>query len=108
MVLDVRIVLEGAGSIAVLFIQGDVDLETEGDLAAAIQAALTGPVREVVVDLAAVPFLDSSGVRVLLQGHQTAHLKGATLRVRNPQRLVDDVLQITEVAPLLGLPARKR
>ena len=53
-------------------------------------------------------FLDSSGVRVLLQGRQAAHLKGATLLVRNPQRLVDDVLQITEVAPLLGLPARKR
>ena len=108
MLLDVRIEVEGAGSIAVLFVQGDVDLETEGDLAAAIRAALAGPVREVVVDLAAVPFLDSSGVRVLLQGRETAHLKGATLRVRNPQRLVDDVLQITEVAPLLGLPARKR
>ena len=94
--------------LAVVYLHGDVDIQTEQNVVAAIGAALDGPVREVVVDLTNVPFLDSSGIRALLQGRQTALLYGATLRVRNPRRIVDQILRITGVAPLLGLAAGRR
>ncbi|GAA4723793.1 STAS domain-containing protein [Phytohabitans rumicis] len=89
--------------LAVVHLHGDVDIQNERSVVAAVAAALDGPVREVVVDLTNVPFLDSSGVRALLRGRQAAETYGATLRVRNPRRIVDQILRITGVAPLLGL-----
>jgi anti-sigma B factor antagonist len=57
-----------------------------------------------VVDLSNVPFLDSSGVRALLKARQEAVRSRCELTVRDPQPIVAQVLQLTRVAPLLGLP----
>lgn len=96
---------DGAGRV-VVHVRGYVDLETEAQFGQALRAALADEgVRELVVDLAQVPFLDSSGVRVLLEARLTATSRDALLVVRNPQAVVDQVLQITGVAELLGLPA---
>ncbi|MGW4502614.1 STAS domain-containing protein [Micromonospora sp. NPDC004336] len=83
---------------------GEVDMATADALGATITDALHRPgVREVVVDLADVRFLDSSGVRVLVHGVALARERDATLRVANPQPVVARVLRITGVGPLLGL-----
>ncbi|MGN9808325.1 STAS domain-containing protein [Micromonospora sp. BQ11] len=83
---------------------GEVDLSTVDDFDAALTEALGRPgLAEVVVDLADVDFLDSSGVRVLVQGVTRARQRGVTLRVTDPQPLVARVLRITAVGPMLGL-----
>ncbi|TWJ23657.1 stage II sporulation protein AA (anti-sigma F factor antagonist) [Micromonospora endolithica] len=83
---------------------GEVDLSTVDDFEAALDEALARPgLTEVVVSLADVRFLDSSGVRVLVQGVARAREHGATLRVTDPQPMVARVLRITAVGPLLGL-----
>ncbi|MER7332636.1 MULTISPECIES: STAS domain-containing protein [unclassified Micromonospora] len=84
---------------------GEVDMATADALGAAITDALGRPgVREVLVDLADVGFLDSSGVRVLVHGVALARERDVTLRVANPQPVVARVLRITAVGALLGLP----
>lgn len=84
---------------------GEVDISTADALEATLTDALAGPgLREVVVDLADVPFLDSSGVRVLVLAATAARERGAVLRVTDPRPVVARVLQITAVGPLLGLP----
>ncbi|MFB6393208.1 STAS domain-containing protein [Polymorphospora lycopeni] len=104
MALDVRTESAGDGRVVVR-VRGYVDLETEERLGQELTTALSRPgVTEVTVDLAEVPFLDSSGVRVLLDGRSTALARGAALAVRDPQPVVDRVLRITGVAELLGLP----
>ena len=60
-------------------------------------------VREVVVDLADVRFLDSSGVRVLVHGVSVGRERDVTMRVTGPQPGVARVLRITGVGTLLGL-----
>lgn len=83
---------------------GEIDMATADALGATITDALHRPgVREVVVDLADVRFLDSSGVRVLVHGVAVGRERGVTLRVENPQPVVARVLRITGVGPLLGL-----
>jgi len=104
-VLDVR--TEAADTAVVVCVRGDVDLNTEAQLAQALRDAITThQADELVVDLAGVPFLDSSGVRALLQARATAAEHGMSVRVRNPQDLVAQVLRVTLVADLFGVSNR--
>ncbi|MEW2374494.1 STAS domain-containing protein [Micromonospora sp. NPDC047812] len=83
---------------------GEIDMATAGDFEATLTEALHRPgVREVVVDLADVRFLDSSAVRVLVHGVSVGRERAVTLRVTGPQPGVARVLRITGVGTLLGL-----
>lgn len=103
--LDVHSEDGGPGRL-VFRVRGAVDMATHTELGAALVAALADEaLREIVVDLEQVTFLDSSGVRALLEARMAAASHDARLVVRNPQPIVDRVLQITSVAELFGLPA---
>jgi anti-anti-sigma factor len=82
-------------------ITGDVDTETAEQVAGAVRAALTAGTREVHVDMAAVTFLDSSGIRTLLQAQHEAAEQRVVLRVVNAHCRVARVLDITGVLHLL-------
>lgn len=102
-VLEVR--TETADATVVVYVCGEVDLNTETQLIQALRAAIAShKADELVVDLAEVPFLDSSGIRALLQARAAAAERGMSMRVRNPQDLVANVLRVTLVAELFGIP----
>ena len=88
----------------VIYVRGDVDLDTHLDVEHEIVTAIESGADPVVVDLSGVPFLDSSGVRALLQARTVAQRRNARLTVRDPQPIVAQVLRVTNVAPLFGLP----
>jgi anti-sigma B factor antagonist len=87
----------------VLRLRGDVDMAAADVLTAALSRAVTEPVPEVVVDLADVGFLDSTGIRVLLEGRERAQERDVMVTARNPQPVVLNVLRLTNVAELFGL-----
>ncbi|MGN9893008.1 STAS domain-containing protein [Micromonospora sp. L31] len=88
---------------------GDLDIATAAVVQDALDAALDLPdTVELVVDLAEVPFLDSTGVAALLRGAAEAVGRGASLRVVDPQPVVARVLRITGVDSLVGLAPRHR
>jgi anti-sigma B factor antagonist len=89
----------------VLTLRGDLDMAAEEVLGPLLRRDLPAGVHEVVVDLAEVGFLDSTGVRLLLEGRERALGHGAVLTVRNPRPVVLHVLRITSVAELFGLTA---
>ncbi|MEV0719759.1 STAS domain-containing protein [Asanoa sp. NPDC050611] len=88
----------------VIYVRGDVDFDSHLDVEHALVSALEAGADPLVVDLSEVPFLDSSGVRALLQARSVAERHNARLTVRDPQPIVAQVLRLTNVAPLLGLP----
>jgi anti-sigma B factor antagonist len=101
--LDVRRVPDADGRVVVVA-SGQVDLATAPRLAKALAAALGGGAKDIVVDLAAVDFLDSSGVRTLVEAARDARREGATLRLRGAQGWVARVLEITGVEEYLSPP----
>ena len=90
--------------IARLTITGDLDRETCDVVTTVVTNALReGRVRELVVDLRHVGFLDAMGVRALLLGHQAATEHGSGWRVTNAHGMVFQVLEITGLIDKLNV-----
>jgi anti-anti-sigma factor len=84
-------------------VAGDIDLSTADKLRETLEEAVSRA-REVRVDLAAVTFLDSTGIRALVQGYRAAQARGSAFYVIGAQQWVAKVLEVTGVGPLLAAP----
>jgi len=87
---------------AVLMVRGEVDLTTAGRLRSSIEAALAAAPR-VELDLHQVVFMDSSGVRVLIQTFQQATQSGEVLELLDPSPCVQRLMSITGLDRLLPI-----
>ena len=57
----------------------------------------------IVIDLARVPFVDSSALGLLVIAHQNLKLKKATLSLVNPQTYVRQVLELANVPKMIPI-----
>ena len=88
---------------AVVVAEGEVDVSCASELRDAINEALAGEAAQVTVDLAQVPYIDSTGIGVLVGAAHRAEEAGLALRVANPQRNVRRVLDMLAVSAELGI-----
>lgn len=86
---------------------GECDLSTREHLTAVLLDAVHRA-RAVFVDLAALTFIDSSGVHSLVVAHQAAKHTGGRIYVTNAAGPVARVLELTGLDTLLGAPAEER
>lgn len=85
-----------------LGLSGDLDSFTAPDLD---QALLTlGPTADVVVELAEVSFIDSSGLRVLIAAHTALAEQGNRLVLKAPSRAVSRLFEISGLTEHFHLP----
>jgi anti-sigma B factor antagonist len=84
-----------SGGECVLTVRGDVDLASAPDFETTLRTALDSSPSSVTIDLAALTFIDSSGLRVLVSASKDAQSRGATLGLRNVPRHAQRVLDIT-------------
>jgi anti-sigma B factor antagonist len=73
--------------------RGEVDIATSGELEDQVMGALGGTGSRLVVDLAEVTFIDSSGLNALVRGRRAAAEQGARLILRAPGPQVRTALQ---------------
>ena len=85
---------------------GEVDLSTGAALGDLLSGVVDAKPARVVVDLARVSFLDSTGIHTLLIAARGAADVGCTLVVRNPSDMVMRVLTICGVDETLLGPDR--
>src|SRR4051794_30442977 len=78
---ELNTALEREDGRPVLRVEGEVDLLTTPVLVEALDAALTGDAA-LVVDLEAVEFMDSTGLRALLEARRRAEDAGGGLQLR--------------------------
>ncbi len=88
----VRVGEAGPGR-TVVTVHGELDLATADRLWTELEPLL-GPRAVVVLDGSRITFLDSSGLRVLLQAGKRAGADGAAFRLVAPQPAVQRVLQL--------------
>src|SRR3954462_12127975 len=85
----------------IVTLAGECDLSSREDLTAVLLDAVRDT-RHVVVDLAELAFIDSTGIHALVVAYHAAKETGGTLNVRNAQGRGATVLDITGVAVLLA------
>ncbi|WP_290856620.1 STAS domain-containing protein [Hamadaea sp.] len=88
-----------------VIVRGDVDLTTVAQLTEELQSATQGE-QDVVIDLAGVTFIDSTGVRALVEAYRSARQAGLQLSVRGARHWVARVLEVTGVATMLSAQSR--
>jgi anti-sigma B factor antagonist len=96
--LNIHCEADGDGH-AIVTASGQVDLATGPQLAEALAQVDRDGAAAIVVDLSAVDFLDSAGVRVLVEA---ARRGNGSLTVRGAQGWVARVLDITGVSEYLS------
>ena len=87
------------GDVIRVVVTGVVDPATAGTLEGEIRAALFGApdATQLDLDLSAVSFMDSSGLRVLIGAMQAVRDRDGTLEVRNPSPTVAQLLEVTKL-----------
>lgn len=78
----------------VLVLVGEIDTYTAPEL----QDALTALPDTCIVDLAGVSFIDSSGLRVIVEAHGQRRERGGGMTLRSPSPSVERLLEISGVA----------
>jgi len=89
----------------VAVLRGELDVAYAASVAASL-AAIAAPQREIIVDLAGLEFIDSSGVAALVRARTSARRAGGDLLLAAPQRQVLRVLTITRVIDAFVVRAR--
>lgn len=94
---------EAADGVVVLSISGEIDLATSRQLKEAFDLELerVPPLRELRADLAAVSFMDSMGVAVLLQARARALQRGSRLVVTSASPFLDRLFQIAGIDEMI-------
>jgi stage II sporulation protein AA (anti-sigma F factor antagonist) len=99
MILRVRVDVTGPHAIVVRP-EGDIDYSSLDPLREALMDARMAGVREIILDLADVGFLDSQGLAVILYAHRRQRSSGGHLILRN---LNDNGLRLLHVTHLTAV-----
>src|SRR3954470_16149329 len=89
------VTLELEGDVAIVGVAGDVDATTCDDLIRIIGGARSIGARSFILDFADTSYLDSSGIRFLVDLHRALQADGGTITVRHASVAVRRVIQIT-------------
>jgi anti-anti-sigma factor len=88
---------------SIVAVGGDVDLDTASMLEATLLSALASGVRDLIVELSEVTFLDSSGLSALVKVWHAASEQGGTIRLTGASRNARKVLSITGLDQILPM-----
>lgn len=85
----------------VIALAGELDLDGAPRVSEALQRAEAAKVRRIVLDLSHLDFIDSNGIRLILEADARARTDGGTLELVRGPRPVHRVFELTGVAERL-------
>jgi anti-sigma B factor antagonist len=92
------------GSVTVLDVVGDVKLdEGAGQLRDKVRSLLQQGKTMLLVNLGAVPYIDSAGLGELVQAYAVAKRQGGALKLVNATKRLRDLLVITKLATVFEM-----
>ena len=103
MSLSIDIRSDAAASASTVLVSGEVDVSNADELRAALDQCLASDADDLTVDLSEVPYIDSTGIGVLVGAAHRAAEKGVRLEVARPQRNVARVLGLLGVTSELNI-----
>ena len=93
------------GPVARVHLVGELDVNTAPLVADELTNVVAEGVTSVVVDVAELTFVDSTGLRAILAGREKLQAEGATLVLEGASGVVERVLDMTGLRGLLASEA---
>src|SRR5688572_23991976 len=84
-----------------VWVDGEIDVFTAPSLAARIDEVVTDSTTSLALDLDEVSFIDSTGLRVLIEADRRMRDRGGALVLRRPSRAVSRLLELTALGEWL-------
>jgi anti-sigma B factor antagonist len=106
--MDLQIALDRNGEACVLTLQGEVDVYTAPAVRTRLLEAVEGGCPVLVVDMAGVDFIDSSGLGVLVSGLKRIRESGGRMTLVTDRESILKIFRITgldkvfDIVPTLG------
>ncbi len=86
-----------------LLLSGRFDKTARVPVETALAAAEDRPCNQVILDFSGVSSLDSAGIGKLLLLYYSLRKKGVALTIMNPRPLVEDLLQMVNLATVIPI-----
>jgi anti-sigma B factor antagonist len=86
---------------AILSLQGDIDIDVTEAMEETIPPALAA-FEQIEIDFSKVPFVDSSGIGLLIKLVQTLQESGKQIQIKHVQTEVMEVFEILQLRDILG------
>ena len=99
MSLDIQILPPGNGSQRVV-LAGRLDTHTYEDLDEKLQPLLTRHLHSLVLDLAALEYISSAGIRSIFKARKALGGHGGKVLVVNPQPQIQKVFDVVKAVPM--------
>jgi len=94
---EFRVEVATAEATGVVSVAGDIDIQSSRALRDELTRLIEGGVTSVVVDLAQMEFVDSTGLDVLVGAQKRLRQRGGELVLRSPRPAARKVLEITRL-----------
>ncbi len=88
----------------VLKLSGEIDYESAQDLRTAVSGALEGGIDSLIINMAGVTFLDSTGIGTLVVARRICHGCGVTMHIREANPFIVRLFAVVGVCDVLGVP----
>ena len=98
---DFAVTVVPAGGAATIRVTGDLDCHTAPQLRAALAGVVADGVRQVTLDLGGTPFMDSTGLSVLVGGLKRLREHGGDMVVTSPTRATRSLFELTGLDAVL-------
>jgi anti-sigma B factor antagonist len=96
--MSLKITIRETADAAILDMNGRISLgDALTDLRDSIREALSGNQKNILLNLAEVSYIDSSGLGQLIGSYATITQRGGQMKLLNLQKRVNDLMQITKL-----------
>ena len=96
--MSLKINVRETADATILDMSGRISLgEALGELRDSIREALAGDQKNILLNLAEVSYIDSSGLGQLIGSYATVTNRGGQMKLLNLQKRVNDLMQITKL-----------
>jgi len=93
--------LRTSESVTILDLKGNLTIGAEEVLGEMITVVLKDGHKQLLVNMAEVPFIDSSGIGALIKSFSRVKTEGGKLKLLNPSRTARQLLSITGLLSVL-------
>jgi anti-sigma B factor antagonist len=87
-----------------LSLRGEIDYESAQELRAAVTSAVNRNVDTIVINLADVTFIDSTGIGTLVVARRICHGCGVNLHIQEANPFIARLFAVVGVSDVLGVP----